>query len=60
MQFKKQSGKQTKGQCSNVRTEVQMDSATQVPTEIKSVNIVSGGAEKPENPNQVMTETSPD
>ena len=57
VQFQKQSDKPKKEWCSDVPTEVQMDTATQVATQNESVSVASGGAEESENPNQVMKET---
>ena len=57
LQKQKQSDKSKKERCSEVPTEVQMDTATHVATQNEGVSVASGGAEEPENPNQVMKET---
>ena len=57
-QKQKQSNKSKKERCSEGPTEVQMDTATHVATQNEGVSVASGGAEEPENPNQVMKETS--
>ena len=55
-QKQKQSDKPKKEPCSDVPTEVQMDTVTHVATQYEGVSVASGGAEEPKN--QVMKETS--
>ena len=57
-QKQKQSEKSKKERCSEVPTEVQMDTASRVATQNEDVSVASGGAEEPENPNQGRMETS--
>ena len=47
MQFQKQSDISKKERCSDVPTEMQMDTATHVATQNESVSVASGGAEEP-------------
>ena len=60
VQFQKQtqSNKSKKERCSEVPTQVQMDTATHVAPQNEGVSVASGGAEEPENPNQGRKETS--
>ena len=57
-QKQKQSDKSKKERCSEVPTEVQMNTATHVATQNEGVSVASGGAVEPENLNHVMKETS--
>ena len=57
-QRQKQSEKSKKERCSEVPTEVQMDTASHVATQNEDVSVASGGAVEPENPNQGRKETS--